>query len=733
MYPEVFMKRLMMVLFLLVWVACTPQAVRRYYAVNYVPTTTRERPPIEMKIWLQEVSIDSTYNRSQIVYRYSPYELQYFANRLWADRPQRMIQQLILRDLISTNTFEAVYDRLAAEAPTHSLITSVEALEEQVGAGVNYAHLSMTFRLMTYQENREIWRYHFDDRRPVNGVDTELTVRAISELLQTHLELMRADLYVKFPPTRVIPDREGESDPLVTSNVSTGTPAVVTPKVSEWTKTWQYNADTTVIPAGQGAIFVPALSNDGSREPPIEVVPAHDQSEGSAITGQTGRRLPLDPGSYLVYLGSGTLGQRMKKKVTVVEGQVTVVEPFWSALEVEVLDKRFIPVREIYDLYRMEDREYYGLGSGADEELGEQTSIWILPTGLYKIVQTGGSYRSRTNFATVAILEGEFTRFGLVIDPATGDFLGAGVIEEEPDEEVKGIPEAWRASVALGGDVKFENSSEGTTEQTGTSLAVNLFADNLFRYRKDPHLWTTRLELEEGQSRYPEGGLRNSADRLYLHSIYLYEVTPWLGPYVRAGGETPLLPRTVYFTTPTEVIIRDPDGTVVETLPEQVSLPVRPGLAPMELKEGVGGNFQVIQTLPLELDLRLGLGGRQYRTWDEQVLISVSESPAGNNDPTPTAEYQQTSSYSLGGLEFTLVGTARLTRYLQARTELDGLLPRQGVSNTLLTWRTTASLRLSSFASLNYTLDMARDPLLNPDQPLTMVNSLQLRFFYAPL
>ncbi|MDH3405174.1 MAG: hypothetical protein OEP45_16255, partial [Acidobacteriota bacterium] len=109
----------------------------------------------------------------------------------------------------------------------------------------------------------------------------------------------------------------------------------------------QLAADDTPIPAGQGALFAPALSK-GVDEPEV-VVFAGDERVAS---GRTGRRIVVAPGSYTVRVGSGVVNQMMAFPATVEAGATTSIPPGWAGLKVEVVDTQNIPLRSTYEIIR---------------------------------------------------------------------------------------------------------------------------------------------------------------------------------------------------------------------------------------------------------------------------------------------------------------------------------------------------------------------------------------------
>src|SRR5687767_9293940 len=92
-----------------------------------------------------------------------------------------------------------------------------------------------------------------------------------------------------------------------TSQTAAQQPPDVAQTLYRWTAPTaadQLAADTTVVPPGMGAVFVPAMTN-GIDEPEALVYQAEKQVGG----GPNGRRIVLPPGSYTLRVGSPPLNQ----------------------------------------------------------------------------------------------------------------------------------------------------------------------------------------------------------------------------------------------------------------------------------------------------------------------------------------------------------------------------------------------------------------------------------------
>lgn len=457
----------------------------------------------------------------------------------------------------------------------------------------------------------------------------------------------------------------------------------------------QLDRDPTLIPFGKGALFVPAFNNPLD-EPPITVF-----SGGQVMAeGTTGQRIVLLPGTYEVRLGSGAEEQRLKVQATVKEQHTTIVPVSWSGLSVHMVDEQYSSLRGSYELIRVDDREYIGIGFGTDEQAGEPVSTWILKPGVYKIVRVGENYRARRDFATVRLVPGELTHFLLVLNGETGDFVGGGEI---PEEEVFRPRNGFFGSVILGGDASMNSRSNAPGTPDGISLSVRAFADARLSFEIAENPLLLRLQIEEGQSKAPDLPWAKSNDRADLDALYVYRVTNFLGPYARFGAETNFLPGYVQFTEPTDARVVHSDGTV-EELHQVDKVKLSPPFGLTRLKEGAGIHIRLLKTTFAETTLRTGIGARHS--------ISRELFNAKTNTATTTLEYEQAPTTDQVGVEATALASARITRWVLINLEADSLFPFNGLDKLVLELEGSVIIKLTSYASINYRVRFTRNPLL---------------------
>ena len=721
------MKRIPLAAVLALGLAACGSSTRSYYRLEYPESPKRFEQPRSETLHVRDLDIGSTYRGTEIVYRPDVHQIQYYRSSRWSEKPQAMISNLLRSHLRQSGLFTEVTDAYSQTLPTYTLQGQIESLEElQVGPEDRQARIAISFRLLRTSDDQTLWHWKFDARRPVSGESMLGTVRTMSDLLDDEFTALERELDAYLKDPEAYNQAQAEMQAKAQSgkaqgedNDSEGEGDHGSSEPLQWDPESPFNRhpsvlkDDTPMPVGYGAVIIPSLSPtlaEGDREPLVVVY----RGDKVLQEGRMGKRIILKPGEYKLRMGSGAYEQQLEFDVQITEGRTVVVPPTaYASLEIDVLDEVFVPHRGSYEIIRLDNREDYGVGFGADEQQGEEVKIWILPPGLYKIIRSGGNYRDRVDFATVRLLPGEHIHYSLVTDPTTGEFKGAG---EMNPEDIAQADKAWKLNGVLGGEVTF-NRNELLGQKDGWNMGATLYFDGSARYLDGPHLWLTRLELEEGQQRPSNGKhFQNIADRLYLHSIYTYNLLSWFGPYTRVGAEAKLLPRYIEFDEKTDVEELDKDGNVVKTHRQKDRIALGSLFAPLQLKEGAGGNFHVLRERRIELDFRVGIGGRHTLS---NGLLAYE-----NNQLVPVQDN------NLWGVEGTVVGLGRLGRFMTLSTEFDGLLPFNDDAATF-TWRNQASLRLASFLSLVYRLNLTRDPNLGIGDDVKSEHDVQLRFSYT--
>ena len=469
----------------------------------------------------------------------------------------------------------------------------------------------------------------------------------------------------------------------------------------------QLEQDPKLIPKGKGFLFVPTMT--GSLNEPSFLVlqgnkPIREASPGTGVL--------LSPGSYKLLVGSGTDLQMMIRTVPVREGMTTLIKPFWAGLVINVMSENRTSINESYELYRESSQENYGLGFGVEEERGEAVKTWLLPPGVYSVVKVGDNVSTTRKFS-VRLEPGELVQRNLVVDTSTTDntFIGFyppaqyGLLAQVADSR-------WKTSLQLSGSPRLTTSQNTTgADRSVLSLSAEIIGSSV--YNTDRHYANLRLDFEEGFTREEGDDFRKSVDEFEVRATYIYRLSKRIGPYLRGVFNTRLFAEEEHFDPPRNLLIRD--GDQVENRTGESTFTLSPPFSPLELRQGIGINSQVISSFPLNLDMRVGFGARQNYFTDTYDLNSSATIARKLEDQTST------------GLEAVLLLRSRFSRFPSLDSEFDILIPETATDTWEFTWENRLRLPLSRFVNVVVVFDFERKP---PVQRLQSRQQVLLRLNY---
>jgi len=175
-------------LMLVLLTGCANVPFKKYYQLNYLPGLIANRQndnPYPYIIRLKEFDIEEAYNRPQIVYRQSPFELRYYVYRVWAVKPSRMVTDLVYKHLLDVNLVSSVTRRYDEGSKPHfELSGMVEALEEYDSDELWFSHVALRFSLVNLSNGNIVYNRRFDVRKKVLEHNPELVIREMSALIE---------------------------------------------------------------------------------------------------------------------------------------------------------------------------------------------------------------------------------------------------------------------------------------------------------------------------------------------------------------------------------------------------------------------------------------------------------------------------------------------------------------------------------------------------------------------
>lgn len=476
----------------------------------------------------------------------------------------------------------------------------------------------------------------------------------------------------------------------------------------------QLARDRTLIPLGQGAVFVPTYS-EPRREPEISVF----STSGKLVkNGQSGERILLDSGAYSLKFGSGTLVQQIRVDVAVDEGHTTVVPSHWGGLIVETLTGEGEYIDGQYEVIRMEKWINYGKGHGLKQERLQDIKTWILPPGLYRISKPGEGFSSLRNYITVQINAGELSQVELIYDKeVNGDLISGGL--KSLNARLK-AGSNWTYGLRAGGNVDLTRNTDDANVrkeamQVTSDLRVRAQFDNI------SYLGTTELLFQDNFIKERGRRLNVNSDIAEFRTIWIRRLNSWLGPYIRGTVDTHIFEK---YSPHDTVTIAEYAGTdsvgnpVMATyLDTSGAFLVAPAFDPLIFREGIGVNVEFISKYYLEATAQVGMA-------THQTLVDGSYTSNSDN------EYILNQSIYEIGAEGNLNATLRLGSQMTLDLRLEMFAPNANPSRLHLVDLTTDfRFFLSRNLEVGYLYQVTQTPT-DAKNPFPSSHSISLRLSF---
>lgn len=267
----------------------------------------------------------------------------------------------------------------------------------------------------------------------------------------------------------------------------------------------------------------------------------------------------------------------------------------------------------------------------------------------------------------------------------------------------------------LGATLNVNDNRNVVGQTTGSTIAFGYKLDLHSSWIRDRHEVRSSLDLAQGLARTARlPVVVKSQDLLRFDTVYLHRLLDWTGPFVRLGGDGPLLPGYDERTEPTAYSIEDRTGAIRSRV--TAHLPLTTMGRPFNFKESAGAFVRAVRSEQVNVETRLGLAGRQTLA-DGQ--LALRDDPA-----TPNVEVFELESYQQVGPEITASLWGKLKDgTIRYRVGVDAMVPVHHTfytvdegSDTLRLTNVEAfasvSVKVVEWASIDYDLRVVRQPQL---------------------
>ena len=158
----------------------------RYYTISAESISTSGATS-DARVLVKKFTIDPAYQRSNIVYRESPYDFMFYDLDLWATRPEQMLTQVTGEYLVKSNLFKSV-DLKPMGKPDFELLGNVDAIEEIDEGSSQDAHLAVQFTFRKVGEDTPLWEKRYDDRESMGKRNAHTAAEALSKLYARYMQ-----------------------------------------------------------------------------------------------------------------------------------------------------------------------------------------------------------------------------------------------------------------------------------------------------------------------------------------------------------------------------------------------------------------------------------------------------------------------------------------------------------------------------------------------------------------
>ncbi len=669
---------ILLLLTILLLTACSNAVIqtKKYYILEYKPVKENkdliQKKPLDYSVRVLDAEIPRIYDKKQIVIKSSDNMIEYDTNNLWADRVSPNISTLILTRLTRYNVFKQVFTDFQQKAD-YEVVIKVNTLEF-----IDYntrwaAHLNFELYLRNTKDNQFVLRHFADKNVELYDDRIELFVQTINDMVMDE-----TDTFIQKTVKYLNNKQNGNG---------TGIEFVTADSLSIETDNYEEIDSTDFDFSSSGSLFVP-IKTDPDYEPSYTI---YDSNGKFVQNAQMGNDVLLDPGKYLLRIGSG---EKIEKEIEVFPRYKTVVKPEWGWLTINIVDQNRDEMDVRYELFNLETTESFGTGVGVKEGLGQRVEAWVLPCGFYKVVLNNYPFSTYTDFATIEVKRGELEQMTVVVDNESKKLLGAGKILQ--DELFAKSNLKNNLLLHFNANLSFKNDVE--ENKYDFSSFFNVQGDYKMVYDSDPHYFSLKMLVEEGVTKSSGIDMNFSMDKIDLKNTYVYTIFKFFGVYARQDINTHILPEYIVDKEERNFTKINIDGISTD-YDNTKKLKVKSSFFPLVSKTGTGLNFR----LNNNLSFRVGFGLRHDQNHEYYIL---------DNQVGDRYTFKELKSTRQMGFESSLYGNIPIplphtNSRLNWTTNFDLLKPIDNYSSVNMDWENSLNLPLYKNISLEYRMNMS--------------------------
>jgi uncharacterized lipoprotein YmbA len=168
---------------------CMSSPLKRYFQLRVPGAQMESLESIDKVVMIKKIQVAKVYDQYRMVYRTSPFELNYYSYNFWIKKPGELFVDAIGEFLIRNRIFSSVILEYSQGEPDWELLVWVRRIEDEDLGRRRFAHLAMRFEIRDYKTGQLVVSHEFDRRvllkeSKIHSVPVELSRLLEEELLE---------------------------------------------------------------------------------------------------------------------------------------------------------------------------------------------------------------------------------------------------------------------------------------------------------------------------------------------------------------------------------------------------------------------------------------------------------------------------------------------------------------------------------------------------------------------
>ncbi len=167
---------------------CFSSPSKRYFQINIETSVDNNENSIKKTILLKDIIVSEFYDDYRLVYRKSPYEVNYYSYEFWSIKPGKLIKKAII-NYLKTNNDYLIIGEFSDSKPDYYIDVLLNSIEEIEKKDSWYGRLSMSFALYSFKTDEKLLSFNFDKTKRFPEKRVTYLPKVISEILKNNINI----------------------------------------------------------------------------------------------------------------------------------------------------------------------------------------------------------------------------------------------------------------------------------------------------------------------------------------------------------------------------------------------------------------------------------------------------------------------------------------------------------------------------------------------------------------